>query len=106
MYFVDHPLWIGKSFLVELVAAPFRLRPVTPVLHDVIDGYTSFSVFSEGFHYFILCFVSFAALPEPHGPFGHDLRFSRKAPISADYIVHAAARHKIVIDAIAHLAPK
>ena len=103
---VDHSLRVGESGRVELVAAPLLFGPIAPVLYDVIDGYFSFSEFSECAHNLILRFIPFTALPESHSPFGHDLRFPGKGSVATDHFVHTAARHEIVIDAIAHLTPE
>src|SRR6185312_5260738 len=44
---VDHALRIGEALGVETLAAPLILRPVEPVLHDVVDRQLALAVFGE-----------------------------------------------------------
>ena len=105
MYGVHHFFWIWKSLRIEFVTSPFFFRPVEPVLYNIINTYFSFAEFFQRINQFILSFVSLAALPESHGPFRHDLRFSGQSSVSAYHFVHVFAVNEIIINFITHFAP-
>ena len=44
---VEHLLWVGVARGFELVAAPLVLRPVVPVLHNIVDGYLAAAELSQ-----------------------------------------------------------
>ena len=105
MYAVNHRLWVGEPFGIELVAAPLVLSPVEPVQHDVVDGNLSAAELAEGTQQLLLCLVSLAALPETHRPFGHHGCLACQGSVTADYLVHCLAGHKVVVHLVLHLAP-
>lgn len=102
---VYHVFGVGKTCVVELVAAPGVLGPIAPVQHDVVDRNTSAAEFFQDIQNLLLRFVAFAALPIAHRPLRHNLRLTRQGTISTDYFVHIFTVDKVIVYLILHFAP-
>jgi len=65
----DHAVGIGKSCFIESLAAPLIFFPIEPVLYYVINLNFFISELIDHVKYFLLRFVSLAALLEAEAPF-------------------------------------
>ena len=105
MHLVQHALRVRETRCLKIVAAPFVLLPVVPVLHDVVDGDVAFAELFQRARQLVSRLVAFAALPEPHHPFRIHRRLARQGAVATDDLIHIFARNHIVIHVTAHLAP-
>ncbi len=85
---IHHGLRIRETLRIKLMAAPFRLRPVAPVHHNVVYRYFPLAEPGESIYHFRGSLVSLAALPIAHCPFRHYRGLSRKSAVSAYDLVH------------------
>ena len=104
MYGVYHSFRVGETLQVEFVASPGIFRPVVPVDDDVVERNSATAELAEYIQQFAAGIVFFAALPESHRPFGHDLRFACQCTVSTDHFIHGIAVDKVIVDFITHFA--
>ena len=79
------------------MAAPLVLFPILPVLDDVVDGNLSPAELRKGPDEIFLGRIPLPALPEPQGPFRHDLGLPGEFPVSPDDLVIAASGDEIEV---------
>ena len=102
-----HPaVGVGEARGVELVRAPLGLRPVEPVLHDVVERDPPRAEAVHHVEALLLRLVALAALPEAEGPARHHRRLAGEPPVAGDDAVEARAVDEVVVDAVADLGPE
>ncbi len=102
-----HPaVGVGEARGVEAVRAPRVLRPVEPVLHDVVEGDAAGAEAVHRVEALLLRLVALPALPEAEGPPRHHRRLAGEAPVAGDHVVEGRAVGEVVVDAVAHLRPE
>ena len=105
MHAVEHRLWVREAGGLKLVAAPLILRPVVPVLHDIVNGNVTASELSQRADNLILRLIALPTLPEAQHPLGIERGLARQRAVTADDLVEIVARNEVVVHILSHLAP-
>src|SRR6185437_16658725 len=95
-----HGARIGVTRPVEFVRAPGVILPVTPVLHDVVEGQTELPVLLDYAQELLLRLVMIPALPESIRPTRQQYRLTRKVTIAADHPIEARGTAEVVVDGL------
>lgn len=85
---------------------PFSLTPISPILHDIIEGNLAFAKSLNHIQTRLCRLISLPRLPKPHRPDRHHRRPPRQLSIPADHIIDFGTAEKIIINPIPHFRPK
>ena len=80
---------VGKARGVEAVRAPRVLRPVEPVLDDVVEGDPPRAEAVHHVEALLLRLVALPALPQAEGPARHHRRLAGQPPVAGEHAVEA-----------------
>ena len=105
MYTVEHSLWIGIARSLKLMAAPLVLRPVVPVLYDIINRNMTLAELSQCFLYLTRSLVALTTLPEAQHPFRIEGCLTCQCTITRNHLVEVLTGNKVVVHITSHLTP-
>ena len=102
---IKHLLGIGIARSLELVRTPLILRPVVPVLHDIVDRNVALAELSQRAFNFIGSLIALAALPEAQHPLGIEAGLSCQRAIAGNHLIEILACNEIIVHILGHLTP-
>ena len=82
------------------MTAPLVLRPVVPVLYDIVDGNLALAKLGQRRYQLVLCLVALATLPEPQRPFRIERGFACQCAIAGDDLVQIFTGNEPVRDSL------
>ena len=85
--------------------APLILRPVVPVLNDIVDGYLTLAELSEGAFEFLLCLITLTTLPEAQHPLGIERGLASEGAIAGNHLIEVLASNEVIVHILSHLTP-
>ena len=105
MYTVEHSLWIGIARSLKLMAAPLVLRPVVPVLYDIINRNMTLAELSQCFLYLTRSLVALTTLPEAQHPLRIEGCLTCQCTITRNHVVEVLTGNEVVVHITSHLTP-
>ena len=107
MQFINNLTGMIKVCRMESQAVPMRfVSPIFPILHNVIQRNSPFTVFFNDCLQFIERLITFFGLPETIHPFSKHRHVPRQFPITGNDFVHILAIDKIIVGSITYFGSK
>ena len=87
------------------MGTPLVLRPVVPVLDDVVDRYLTTAELAECLLNLGARLVTLTTLPEAQRPLGVDGSLTRQCAVAGDNLVGITAGNEVIVHVARHLGP-
>ena len=84
---------------------PLILRPVVPVLNDIVDGYLTLAELSQRALHLLRGLIALTTLPEAQHPLGIERCLTGECAIAGDDLIEVLASNEVIVHILGHLAP-
>ena len=105
VYAVKHRLWIRITRRLKLMTAPLILRPVVPVLYDVVNRDMALTELSQVVLNLARGRIALTTLPEAKHPLRIERSLTCQRAIATNHLVEVLSGDEVVVHILRHLTP-